>query len=49
MSYHVFPRNADRKQRWVQAVKRHNIAGSNWPWDWVREAQRRATATGQTD
>ena len=29
ISYHVFPRDADGKQRWVQAVKRQNIDGSN--------------------
>ena len=28
VSYHVFPRDVERREQWLQAVKRQNIDGS---------------------
>ena len=30
VSFHVFPKNIDRRERWIQAVKRQNEDGSKW-------------------
>jgi len=30
VSYHVFPRDVERRKQWLQAVKRQNIDGSKW-------------------